>query len=181
MTKHYREIHSELIDRCKQQDQKAQVKIYELYAQAMYNNAMWILKDPMVAEEIMQDAFITAFKKIDSFKGESTFGAWLKRIVINQSINELKRNKLEFTDLDDKMNNIPDFDEETEIQDTSSVKRAILELPDKYRVVLTLYLIEGYDHEEIAQILSIGASTSRSQYLRAKKKLNQILKEKQYV
>ena len=181
MTTKHKDIHSHLIDLCMKQDQKAQLKVYNLYAQAMYSTCVWMVKDPMQAEELMQDGFITAFSKIKSFQRQSTFGAWLKRIVINNCIDSLKKNKLKFTDLDDKINNVPEDIEEQIEYDTSSIKNKILELPDGYRVIITLYLIDGFDHEEIAQILNISSSTSRSQYLRAKKKLIELLKQDEYV
>ena len=127
------------------------------------------------AEDVMQEAFLKAFTKIDTYEGVVSFGAWLKKIVINRSLDQLKKRKVKFEELNEKIQ-----DEEpvtlviSEIQ-MEKLKQAIQKLPDGYRVVLSLYLIEGYDHEEISQILGISNESSRSQYLRAKLKLREML------
>jgi len=127
------------------------------------------------AEDVMQEAFLKAFTKIDTYEGIVSFGAWLKKIVINRSLDQLKKRKVKFEELNDK---IPDEEpvkiEISEIQ-MEQLKKAIQQLPDGYRVVLSLYLLEGYDHEEIAQILGITNGSSRSQFLRAKLKLREML------
>jgi RNA polymerase sigma-70 factor (ECF subfamily) len=127
------------------------------------------------AEDVMQEAFLKALTKIDTYEGKVSFGAWLKKIVINRSLDQLKKRKVKFIELNEK---IPDEEpgsfEISEIQ-LEKLKRTIQQLPDGYRVVLSLYLLEGYDHEEIAQILGISNASSRSQYLRAKLKLRQML------
>ena len=126
-------------------------------------------------EDVMQEAFLSAFTKIDTYEGKVSFGAWLKKIVINRSLDHLKKRKVKFEELNEK---IPDEEsanlEISEIQ-MEQLKKAIQQLPDGYRVVLSLHLLEGYDHEEIAQILGISNGSSRSQYLRAKLKLRQML------
>ena len=172
----FRNLHQDLIDGCKTGDQKAQFQIYKLYYKAMYNTSLRIVNDTMEAEDIMQESFLSAFEKIDSYSGTVSFGAWLKKIVINRSLDYLSRKKAI----------IEDIETQIEIKDTSSdelaqkeeldikveeVKQAIENLPDGYRIILSLYLLEGYDHDEIADILSITSSTSRSQLSRAKQKL----------
>jgi len=172
----FRNLHQDLIDGCKTGDQKAQFQIYKLYYKAMYNTSLRIVNDTMEAEDIMQESFLSAFEKIDSYSGTVSFGAWLKKIVINRSLDYLSRKKAIFEDIETHI----------EIKDTSSdelaqkeeldikveeVKQAIENLPDGYRIILSLYLLEGYDHDEIADILSITSSTSRSQLSRAKQKL----------
>ncbi len=139
-----------------------------------------MIPDPMLAEELMQDAFIKAFDRIDQYRGEATFGAWLKRIVVNECLDYLEKKKLEWSSLDENMPVVEEDSEEDFEWKVDEVKRAMSQLPDGYRVVLSLYLFEGYDHEEIAQIMNISGSTSRSQYLRAKKKLVQNLKDYTY-
>lgn len=171
-------FHTELIEQCKKNNRKAQMKLYNQYCDAMYHIAFRFMKNPQDAEDVMQEAFIKAFKKIDSFQGEVTFGAWLKRIVINKSIDTLKSAKLKFTDVDENYLNIVD-DDNWEISDGISVdevKFAISQLPQKYELVLSLFLIEGYDHQEISQILDITEVNSRTQLLRGKKKLKELLK-----
>ncbi len=154
------------------------MQIYKDYYRAMYNTSLRILKDEFEAEDIMQEAFLTAFTKLDTFIGEVTFGAWLKRIVINKSLTQLKKNN-KYQDV--KMEVIKDTSIENEdaIDYTTLHASKVLErlnsLKDNYRVVLTLNLIEGYDYEEIAQILGYTNENVRTTISRAKKKLKQEL------
>ncbi|NJO03619.1 MAG: sigma-70 family RNA polymerase sigma factor [Bacteroidia bacterium] len=178
LTGNHHEVHHALVEACKRGDRKAQHKIYKLYARAMFNVCMRITNHGAEAEDILQDAFLDAFRKINTFKGESTFGAWLKRIVINRSINHLRKRKWELISVDtlDFEDDKPDRDEEDLHLQLDKVHQAIQLLPDGFRMVLSLYLLEGYDHKEIAEILGITESTSKSQYNRAKKKLVKMLK-----
>lgn len=175
----YQNIHQQLINRCKKQSRKAQFEIYKLYYRAMYNSALMIIKNDVDAEDIMQEAFLSAFKNIDSYKGNVSFGAWLKRIVINKSLDYLKQRKVEIFPINENLTQHPQVDIEETDNDlqVEKVKKAIAKLPSGYRIIINLYLIEGYDHEEIASILNISASTSRSQFLRAKKKLITIIND----
>jgi RNA polymerase sigma-70 factor (ECF subfamily) len=140
----------------------------------------------MLAEDVMQEAFLTVFEKIKTYQGQSTFGAWLKRVVVNKSLDELKKKKLLFDSIENspeifKMEEEPDIshDQETEIANKiNHVKDSLNLMPDGYRVVLSLYLFEGYDYEEISHILKITESTARSQLTRAKQKLIDILNNK---
>ncbi len=131
------------------------------------------------AEDMLQESFTEAFIKLSTFRYESSFGSWLKRIVINKCINELKRRKAELV----LTENIPDSNPDTDKKDIETVKlkvndvmRAMERLPEGYRIIFSLYLLEGYDHAEIAQIMGITESTSKSQFSRAKQKLKEILK-----
>lgn len=157
--------------------QKAQFQLYKLYYKPMYSVCMRIINNATDAEDIMQEAFLNAFKKINTYKGEVSFGAWLKRIVINRSLDYLKKRKVKFEEISEKTTKIEDYQMETKEVNVKLIKDAIQKLPDGYRVVLTLYLIEGYDHEEISEILGISNSNSRTQFLRAKNKLREILKD----
>ena len=175
----YVDKHVELVTACKKGDRKAQFELYKLYANAMYNVALRIVNDDAEAEDVLQEAFLDAFKRIADFRQETTFGLWLKQIVINRSINYLRKRKAEFLSLDDvDIADEPEVEDEEKQFKVDAIKAAINELPDGYRLVLTLYLFEGYDHEEIAHILKITENTSRSQYMRAKKKLNSLLEMK---
>lgn len=138
----------------------------------MYNTALRIVQDEAEAADVLQEAFIDAFSRLDSFRQESTFGLWMKQIVVNKSISTLRKRKLELQLLGDgeEPANEEDIENDIELQ-VNTIKQAINKLPDGYRLVLTLYLLEGYDHEEIAHILRISEATSRSQYLRGKRKL----------
>ncbi|MDA3952910.1 MAG: sigma-70 family RNA polymerase sigma factor [Bacteroidales bacterium] len=179
----YTNIHQDIIDRCKSGEQKAQFQLYKLYYKAMYNICLRIANDSLEAEDIMQEAFLKAFDKINFYKGEVSFGAWLKKIVVNHSLDELRKRKLDTKSIEDSVYEIKDeesFDNTNEvILKVEEIKKGISKLPDGYRIVLSLYLLEGYDHDEISEILNISSSTSRSQFARAKKKLIECLKEKQ--
>uniref|UniRef100_UPI0032174360 RNA polymerase sigma factor n=1 Tax=uncultured Draconibacterium sp. TaxID=1573823 RepID=UPI0032174360 len=175
----YKNIHQEIIDQCRDGSTKAQFQLYKLYYKAMYSVSLRIVNDEMEAEDVMQEAFLNAFSKMESYKGEVSFGAWLKRIVVNRSLDYLKKRKVQFEEVSERTTQVPDYQMETKEVDVNVLKSAIQELSDGYRVVLSLYLIEGYDHEEISQILDISNSASRTQLLRAKKKLKEILKGKE--
>jgi len=175
-------IHAELIESCLQNDRVAQYKLYQLYSKAMLNVAYRICNSVEQAEDLVQEAFVSAFKNLRSYKGTASFGSWLKQIVINTSLNYLRSKKMEF----DELNDNADFPENTSIDyddqemTIDRVKECIELLPDGYRIVLSLYLLEGYDHNEIADILNISVSTSKSQYNRAKRKLKELLNELNY-
>jgi len=143
----------------------------------MYNAANRILKDSFEAEDVMQESFLVAFTKLGTFKGDVAFGAWLKRIVINRSLTQLKKNN-RFNEV--KLDVIPDLSEEENESDYTMLKaqeitNAINSLKDNYRVALTLNLIEGYDYEEVADIMKITYQNSRTTISRAKNKLRQLL------
>lgn len=132
------------------------------------------------AEDVLQNAFVDVFMKLGSFRGEASLGAWIKRIVINSCLNELKKRKLNIVSADQEISDLEDQDykEDFDLEDIQRIKEAIAILPEGYRVVFTLYLLEGYDHGEISEILGISEGASKSQYSRAKQKLHQILTQK---
>ena len=153
------------------------MEVYKSYYKAMYNTSFRILKDEFEAEDIMQEAFLTAFTKLYMFKGEVTFGAWLKRIVINKSLTQLKKNN-RYDEVKMEVVSTSYEDEETLDYSNINVKEimnCINSLKHNYRLVLTLNLIEGYDYEEIAEIMSYTNENVRTTVSRAKKKLKQVL------
>jgi RNA polymerase sigma factor (sigma-70 family) len=169
-------ISAPLIDDCRKGSSKAQFMVYKQYSKAMFNLALRMLNNREDAEDILQETFLECFRNIGSFRFESTFGAWLKSILINKCINQLRKKKTDLLLCETVPADI--YEEETEIQyDTTKICNAVERLPDGYRIILTLYLFEGYDHTEIAQILGISESTSKSQYSRAKEKLRNMLKK----
>ena len=177
-----KQLHQPIIDQCKNNNRKAQMQLYNLYCNAMLNVAFRYVKDRFIAEDVMQDAFIKAFKNICNYKNEVAFGAWLKRIVINQSIDQLKKNKLELVSINDEVYKVEN-DDDWSVENDISVEGIIAEisnLKEKYRLVLSLYLLEGYDHNEISEILKITATTSRTHLLRGKKILREQLKNTSY-
>ncbi|MBC3759890.1 RNA polymerase sigma factor [Hyunsoonleella sp. SJ7] len=165
--------HKNLIEKSKLGDRKTQYELYSLYVNAMFNVSMRMVKSKEDAEDILQESFVDAFKNLDSFRYESTFGSWLKRIVINKSINHLKLKRIPLVALEDYDYRISEAEEDVKEADldVSSIMLAIKQLPQGYQTIINLYLIEGYDHVEIGEILGITTSTSKSQYHRAKKKL----------
>jgi RNA polymerase sigma-70 factor (ECF subfamily) len=179
----YSDIHNALIKECIKNNRKAQIELYRLYSGAVFNTCLRILKKREIAEDVMQETFITAFEKLSSFRNESSLGAWLKRIAINKSVDELRKNKMVFEQIEESAENFNtdepfyfEIDDEDNSNQIQSIKNAMNLLPDGYRLVLSLYLFEGYDHEEISFIMNISESTSRSQFTRAKQKLAEILK-----
>ena len=176
----YQNLHQDIIDQCSEGDRKAQYELYKLYSKAMYNVAARITNNEMEAEDVLQDSFVSAFKNISSYKGTASFGSWLKRIVVNNAINLVKKRRIDFESVDDYGEFDDRFEEDGGLErqyDIRKVKKGIELLPEGYKVVLTLYLIEGYDHKEIGGILGITESTSKSQFNRSKKKLREIIKD----
>src|SRR5688500_11611956 len=171
----------ELVERCKEGDSLGYEALYRQYAKAMYNTSLRIVNNSADAEDVLQEAFLDAFRSLPDFNYRSTFGAWLKKIVINKSINVLRKRRIDLVDIEQSNAFVvPEVEsiDENEIQyKVKEVKNAITRLPDGYRTVLSLYLLEGYDQEEIASILGITHTTVRTQYIRAKQKLLYLLKE----
>ncbi|HTB23883.1 MAG TPA: RNA polymerase sigma factor [Puia sp.] len=173
--------HDELVERCRQGDQRSYGELYQKYSKAMYNTSLRIVNHTADAEDVLQESFLDAFAAIESFAYKSTFGAWLKRIVINKSINSLRKRKMEIIDIEKTSAlHIPEedsLDEEGLKYKVEEIKKAVKELPNGYRTVISLHLFEGYDQEEIAEILQISHATVRTQYMRAKHKLLSLIKE----
>lgn len=172
-----------LVQQCINGEASAYRALYDRYSKAMYNTALRILNRADDAEDILQEAFTDAFQQLKSFEGRSTFGAWLRQIVVYKSIAHLKKQKLHVNGLETDAENIADETvlEEDEVWYTvDSIKQAMQKLPDGYRTVLTLHLIEGFEQEEVAEMMKVAHSTVRTQYMRAKQKLLQLLKQEVY-
>jgi RNA polymerase sigma-70 factor (ECF subfamily) len=171
----------ELVERCRRGDRRSYGELYEKYAKAMYNTSLRIVNHTADAEDVLQESFCDAFAAIESFGYKSTFGAWLKRIVINKSINALRKRKMDIIDIEKTSAvHLPEeesYDEEAMKFKVDEIKKAVKELPNGYRTVLSLHLFEGYDQEEVAEILQISHATVRTQYMRAKQKLLLLLKQ----
>lgn len=175
----YIDKHVSLINECRQGSRQAQFEIYKLYAKAMFNISFRILNHHGEVEDVLQESFLDAFMRLKEFRAETTFGLWLKQIVINKSITCLRKRKMDLVPVDEIDIAEPLEDDHQDLQlQVDLVKKAIALLPDGYRLVLTLYLFEGYDHEEIAHILNISENTSRTQYMRAKQRLHRLLEKK---
>ncbi len=170
----------DIIEQCKQNNRKAQLQLYNQYCNGMYIVANRFVKDAQDAEDVVQEAFIKAFTRLHQFKADVTFGAWLKRIVVNKSIDFLKSKKQRLVELDEVHLKVIDTENDDKwlVDDAitlEDVKSAINKLPDKYQYVVMLYLIEGYDHQEISEILDISEVASRTQLSRGKAKLQDLL------
>jgi RNA polymerase sigma factor (sigma-70 family) len=173
----FQNLHQDIIDDCKKGDQRAQFQIYKLYYKAMYNISLRIVRNTMEAEDIMQEAFLSAFEKIGTYSGTVSFGAWLRKIVENRSIDYLrKKNGLVFEDItscqaiEDKSSNSVSSDEVPELR-INKIMEILKLLPEGCRKIFSLYHFEGFDHEEIGEILAISSSSSRSQYSRARSRI----------
>ena len=173
-------IHHELIEDSKRGNNKARFQLYQLYSKAMFNVCYRMMNNREEAEDMLQDAFTQAFMKLDSYRYESNFGAWLKRIVVNTCLNAINKRKVELTYCE----NIYDKDIREEHEDDEQIQlsvkniaNAMEKLPEGSRMVFSLYLFEGYDHGEISQIMNITESTSKSQFMRAKRRVLEIIKE----
>ncbi|MDX9729112.1 MAG: RNA polymerase sigma factor [Bacteroidales bacterium] len=172
-------IHEKLIEECRRGSRKAQFRLYELYSKAMLNTAYRIMGNREEAEDMLQEAFTDCFRKIGTYRTDSTFGAWLKTIVINRCITRLRKREAELVYVEDYSRHEMQQEEPQENvwPAPQVIAKAVDRLPEGYRVVFSLYLLEGYDHTEISQILGISESTSKTQYLRAKEKLKRILSD----
>ena len=169
------DLREELIEKCKKGDRDAQYRLYRNYSKAMYNICLRMVNNEMDAEDILQNSFIDVFTHLDSFNYKSTPGAWIKRIVINNCINFLKRKRMYFEEVDERVGEIVEEGVDESVLNVKAINNAIGKLPDGYRSVFSLYAMEGYDHKEIGQILGVSEATSKSQYSRAKQKLRKIL------
>ena len=177
------DISRDIIERSRKGNRQAQYQLYQMYARAMFNICYRFMNDREEAEDMLQESFTEAFRRLDSFRFESTFGAWLKRIVVNHCINEIKRKKAKLEFFED----MSPFEEEEDRPDeydtglsVEKIKKAMQDLPKGSRLIFSLYLLEGYDHQEISEILKISESNSKTQYMRAKQRIKEILKTQIY-
>ena len=154
--------------------------LYERYAKAMFNTSLRIVNRTADAEDVLQESFADAFRQLKDFEGRSTFGAWLKQIVVFKSIALLKKQRISFTDMEAATDVADTMEDEEAVWYTAEMIRiAIQELPDGYRTVLSLHLLEGFEQDEIAEMLEVAPSTVRTQYMRAKQKLLVLLKKRE--
>jgi len=172
----YTDQQEELILRCLKNDQTAFEQLYRTYNKAMYHVCLRMLNNTQEAEDVLQESFITAFNAIHTYSAKSSFGAWLKRIVINKCIDVIRKRKVNFVVLgeEDDLEDAVMAEEDTRY-DVESIKKAMRLLPDGYRIILSLYVFEDYTHVQIAKQLGIKEGTSKSQYARAKKKLAELI------
>lgn len=171
------QISDSLVERCQSGDETAYDEVYSSCAKGVFNSILRIVKQREEAEDLLQETFISAFENMYKFRGDSSLFGWIKKIGVNKSLNAIKKRKLEFGLLESDL-----LDEDLEENDWQKLKlnageilQNLNQLSDGFRLVLTLYLFEGYSHKEIADELGISESTSKTQYLRGKKKLKEQL------
>jgi RNA polymerase sigma factor (sigma-70 family) len=174
------DIHKKLAERCIRGDRKAQFELYKQYSKAMFNICCRMLNNRVDAEDLLQEIFSDVFTRLHGFRFDSTIGAWIKRITINKCINEINRRKAKLEYVEEVPELITHEEEEKVELSVEKIKSAMEQLPNGSRIVFSLYLLEGYDHEEIGQILNISESTSKTQYMRAKQKVREILTTQGY-
>jgi RNA polymerase sigma factor (sigma-70 family) len=175
---------SDIVKLCIKGDRRSQMHLYDKYNRAMYNVALRYMNNPDDAMDMMQEGFIKAFSKIELYNNQdSVFGAWLKRIVINTCLDELRKKKLDYS-YEDEIYLEPIDEDYRHIDDEKMVrvvKNTIAELPEKYSTIVSLYLIEGYDYQEVAEIMNINQGTARSIVSRGKAKLRELLDKDEFI
>lgn len=167
----------ELVQKSIRGNKGSQYTLYNHYSDAMFFVCNRLLHDNSDAEEVLQDSFIQAFDKLHQLKEASTFGVWLKKIVINKCLNQLRKKKLNFVEIGSDIPNETE-DEQVYTLDYTTINEAINTLPTSCRIIFNLFLVDGLKHREIAELLGISVSTSKSQYLRAKQLLKIKLNER---
>ena len=165
------------LEKLKQKDVLACKQLYLQYADAMYNLCIRILQHQAEAEDALQEAFIKIFNNIHQYRNESSIGSWMKQIVTNTCLNVMKKKKIAFDELKDDMSesesdNVSENENNFTIEE---IKTAIEELPQGYRVVFNLFMLEDYSHKQIADMLEISESTAKTQLFKAKRKLKELL------
>ena len=168
----------ELVSHSLNGNRQAQYALYRKYVGAMFHTVVRMVGSQEDAEDLTQEVFAKVFQQLHSFRGESTLGAWIKRIAVNTSLNFLRQaNRIRFVDLANQaiQEDEATIDETAWAHDIRRIHEAIKCLPDGCRTVFTLYLLEGYPHREVAEMLGITESTSKTQYKRAKRLIRQEL------
>lgn len=172
-------VTDQIVVRCRKGDVRAFRELYEAYSKAMYNICLRMTGHSSDAEDVLQEAFVQVFKNLEKLESDSSLTAWIKRIVVNHCLSYLRKKKVYWEEVGDTEAAVEtEVDEEEHALTVSMVKEAIRELPDGYRTVLNLYLFEEYSHREIATMLGITESTVKTQFMRAKEKVRQLVKAK---
>lgn len=166
------------IERCQKGDKQAYREFYDLYSKAMLNISLRIVNNTEEAEDVLQESFVAAFQQIGKIRSDGEFGGYLKRTVINRSIDLIRKRRIDFQSLDDARYIGEDPPEDDGQYDINLLRECIRELPDGFRIVISLFIFEDYSHREIGQLLNITEGTSKSQYNRAKKKLAELYHKK---
>ncbi|HOX82765.1 MAG TPA: sigma-70 family RNA polymerase sigma factor [Chryseolinea sp.] len=178
----YRATEDELIKGCLSRDRSAQKRLYDTYSSKMYAICYRYVRDAAEAEDILIVAFTRIFEKINQFKSEGSFEGWIKRIMVNEALTHLRRNRSMYLETDlDQVDREPDYNKLQDRLEEDDLLKMIQELPTGYRIVFNLYAIEGYSHKEIANQLGISENTSKSQLSRARTYLQKLLVENDWI
>ncbi|MBS1764058.1 MAG: sigma-70 family RNA polymerase sigma factor [Bacteroidetes bacterium] len=170
-------LNDELIQQCKAGDGRAQKKVYELTASKMMGVCLRYTKDEDEAKDLLQDGYIKVFQKIATYRGEGSLEGWIKKVIINTALENLRSKKLSFESFDNQYIDTSDTAVTNTKMEAKDLLKLIQSLPDGYRTVFNLFAIEGYSHQEIANQLGISAGTSKSQFARARQLLQKLLTE----
>ena len=174
----YRAKEVELIEGCRRKNGQAQKNLYDRYAGKLHALCCRYIKEKMEAEDVFITAFTKILDRIDQYKGEGSFEGWMKRIVVNESLTYLRRNKNMYLEMDiEAADREPDFERLENELHAEDLMKLIDALPSGYRIVFNLYAIDGYSHKEIADQLGISENTSKSQLSRARVALQKSLLE----
>jgi len=178
----YRAKENELINGCLKRDASAQRLLYDTYSPKMYGLCFRYVKDSMDAEDILVGAFTKVFDKIQQFKNEGSFEGWIRKIVVNEALTFLRKNRSMYLEIDlDQADFQPDYNSLSDHLETEDLLSIIQALPTGYRIVFNLYAIDGYTHKEIADQLGISENTSKSQLSRARAYLQKVLAEQDWM
>lgn len=178
----YRATEDELIKGCLAHDRSAQKRLYDTYSSKMYGICYRYVRDAAEAEDILIVAFTRIFEKINQFKCEGSFEGWIRRIMVNEALTHLRRNRSMYLETDlEQVDREPDYNKLQDHLEEEDLLRMIDELPTGYRIVFNLYAIEGYSHKEIANQLGISENTSKSQLSRARTYLQKMLLENDWI
>ncbi|MDT0555775.1 RNA polymerase sigma factor [Patiriisocius hiemis] len=170
--------YTKLIAKAKKGNRKAQHELFQTFSPKMLSICRQYLKNTDIAEEVMLSGFLKVFTNLDSYKSQGSFEGWIRRIMVNESISQLRREKkLQFNDAAEIENSIEHVAYiETELE-ANEIQKLIDSLPEGYKTVFVLYALEGYKHSEIAELLQISESTSKSQLFKARKLLQSKIKQ----
>jgi len=177
----YRTKEEDLIKGCLKRDGSAQKRLYDTYSSKMYGLCYRYVKDSMEAEDILVTAFMKVFDKIDQFKSEGSFEGWIRRIIVNEALTHLRRNRSMYLETDlEQADREPDYNLSDHLE-AEDLVNMIQQLPAGYRIVFNMYAIDGYSHKEIADHLGINENTSKSQLSRARVYLQKLLLERESI
>lgn len=178
----YRTKEDEIIKGCLRRDRTAQKLLYDTFSSKMYGICYRYVKDSMEAEDVLVTAFTKVFEKIDQFKHEGSFEGWIRRIVVNEALSSLRRNRSMYLETElAKVDNDPNYNNPSDHLEAEDLMQLVKELPTGYRIVFNMYAIDGYSHKEIGESLGISENTSKSQLSRARIYLQKVLKEQEWM